>query len=146
MAVAAHYRYKKDSLTWTPDGASAIPLTGVQSIRFGQGGEVSDLTSDASELVQEQPLHGIKGRISVTLIAQQHMVLDLGAGVLTFDMERVKSGRGAVSGEDKTVEFSNAVLRDIDGGAGSAPGENVSLSFEAAADDNGDIFTITDEA
>lgn len=146
MAIAAHYRYKKATLTWTP-ASGAVNLTGVQSIRFGRGGTVTDLMSDSSELVQEQPLHGIKGRITVTLIAQEHMDIEPGAGVLAFDMERVKTGRGAVAGEDKTVEFGNATLRDQDGGVAIAPGESVTLQFEACADgEDGDIYTITDEA
>lgn len=146
MATAAHYRYKKDSLSWTPDGGSATPITGVVSLRFGKGGETTDLMSDASELVQEQPLHSIKGRIAVTTLSQDNAALELGNGVLSFTIERVKSGRGSVAGEDKDVAFNNAVLKDTDSGAGSGPGENTSLSFDAAEDDDGEIYTIEDAA
>ncbi|HEX3134088.1 MAG TPA: hypothetical protein VHX44_10965, partial [Planctomycetota bacterium] len=131
---------------WTPDGGEAIPITGLVSLRYGKGGETTDLMSDASELVQEQPLHSIKGRISVTTLNQLHSGLGLANGVLAFDIERVKSGRGAVEGEDKTVAFNNATLKDTDSGVGSGPGENTTLAFDAAEDADGEIYTIEDAA
>jgi hypothetical protein len=143
---AAHYRYKKDSLTWTPagEGAQAVDIEGVQSIRFGQAGETTKLMSDASENVQELPLHSILSTGTVTTLSQVAAELVLGAGVLAWTMERVKTGRGAVSGEDKEVSLPNAVLRAIDSGAGSQPGENTTLAFEGAEDDNGDVLLIGD--
>jgi hypothetical protein len=143
MAASPHYRYKTGTLEWTPDGGSAIPILGLQTLRFSEGGEVTDLMSDASELVQEQPLHSIKGAIEIGTLNQAHMALDLGAGSLTFDIERVKSGRGAVSSSAKTVTFGNAVLKSKVAPADSTPGGTTTLSFEAA-DDSGDIFTIVD--
>lgn len=142
--AAPHFRYKKDSLEWTPTGGSAIPITGVTALRYGKGGDTVDLMSDASEMVQEQPLSGIKGRISVSTINQLHTGLDLGAGELVFKLERVKSGRGAVSGDDQDVTFGNAVLKDTDGGAGTSAGEGTSLTFDAAEDGSGEIYTVAD--
>lgn len=143
--ASPHYRFKAASCSWDPETGAALTLLGIQSIRFGQSGETTDLMSDASELVQEQPLHSIKGTIEITLINQAHMGLALGAGALTFQIERVKSGRGAVASSAKTVTFGACVLKSITGGAGSQPGESVSLSIEAA-DNAGDIFTIADSA
>lgn len=140
-----HYRYKTGTLEWTPTGGAAVPLEGVQSLSFGEGGEVTDLMSDASELVQEQPLHSIKGSIEIGLLNQAHMSIDLGAGALTFELERVKSGRGAVAGGDKTVTFGNCVLTNKRAPADSQPGGVTTLSI-TAADDDGDIFTIANSA
>ncbi len=145
--AAKHFRYKKDTLYWTPDGGSAQQIKGVQSIRFGQGGEVTDLVSDASELVQEIPLGKIKGRVAITSLAQSDITaIALGAGALTFDIEQVKNGRGAVDGEDLTVDFPVCVVKDVDAGAGHNPGETASLSIDAVANDDGDIYTITSAA
>jgi hypothetical protein len=145
--AAPHYRYKADSLSWTPTGGSATPITGVQSIKYGEGGEVTDLMSNASELVEEMPLHGIKGRINVTVLDQAGAsALELGSGALTFDLEQVKTGRSAVSGADKTVSFGNAVLKDKDADVGSAPGGSATLAFDAADDGTGVIYSIADAA
>lgn len=139
--ASPHYRYKTGTLQWTPDGGAAVPLVGVQSINFGEGGETTDLVSDASELVQEQPLHSIKGSIEISLLNQAHMSLALGAGALTFRIERVKTGRGAVAAADLTVVFGNCVLKSKRAPADSQPGGATTLSIEAC-DDSGDIFTI----
>ena len=144
--AAAHYRYKTGTLTWTPDGGQAVNITGVVSIRFGVAGETTKLMSDASENVQELPLHSILASGTVTTLSQVAAELVLGAGVLAWTMEQVKTGRGAVSGEDKDVSLPNAVLRAIDSGAGSQPGENTTLAFEGAEDDNGDTLVIGDAA
>ena len=142
--AAKHFRYKKDTLEWTPDGGASTPITGVQSIRFGQGGEVTDLVSDASELVQEIPLGKIKGRLAVTSLAQAVISgLALGAGSLSFEIEQVKNGRGAVDGEDLLVEFPVCVIKDVDAGVDSAPGAAASLSLDCVADDDGNIFTVS---
>lgn len=143
---AHHYRYVKDSLTITPTGASAIDVDGVQSLRFGQGGETIDLMSDASELVQEIPLHRIKGRLTISTLDQGVIEIPLGACAVTFDIQRVKNGRGAVTGAGKTIAFPACVLKDIDSGAGSSAGETSSLSLDAADDGSGNIYTVTDEA
>lgn len=141
--ASPHYRIKSGTLEWTPDGASAIPLLGLQSLNFGEGGETTDLMSDASELVEEQPLHSIKGSIEISLLNQEHMAIDLGAGALTFEIERVKTGRGAVAGSAKTVTFGNCVLKSKRAPADSQPGGVTTLSIEAASD-SGDIYTIAD--
>lgn len=144
--AAAHFRYKKDTLTWTPSGADAIPVEGLINIRFNKSGETTKLTSDSSEVVQELPLHSIMASGTITTLAQAAAELELGAGVLAWTMERVKTGRGAVAGEDKECSIPNAVLRSVDGGVGAAPGENTTLAFEGAADDDGEVLLIEDAA
>lgn len=139
--ASPHYRYKTGTLVWTPDGVAAVPIIGLQSLNFGEGGETTDLMSDASELVQEQPLHSIKGSIEIGTLNQAHMSLDLGAGALTFKLERVKTGRGAVAGGDLTVTFGACVLKSKRAPADSQPGGTTTLSIEAA-DSAGDIYTI----
>src|SRR5688572_24591011 len=139
--ASPHYRYKTGSLEWTPSGGAAVPLLGLQTLNFGEGGETTDLMSDASELVEEQPLHSIKGSIEIGTLNQAHMSLGLGAGALTFEIERVRSGRGAVASSAKTVTFGNCVLKAKRAPADSQPGGVTTLSIEAANDD-GDIFTI----
>lgn len=145
--AAAHYRFKKDSLTYTPTGGAAVAITGVQSIRFGQGGETIDLMSDASELVQEAPLHRIKGRLTITTIAQAvASALVLGDGAIAFQIEQVKNGRGAVAGATKDVDFAACILKDVDAGVGSSAGETATLQLDAVEDGEGNIFTITTAA
>lgn len=141
--ASPHYRYKTGTLQWTPTGGAAVPIVGLQTLRFSEGGETTDLMSDASEMVQEMPLHSIKGAIEISTLNQAHMSLDLGAGALEFRIERVKTGRGAVSGSDKTVTFVNCVLKSKVAPADSQPGGTTTLSIEAA-DSDGDIFTIAD--
>jgi hypothetical protein len=145
MAASPHYRFKAGTLSWDPETGAAVTLLGAQKIDIGEGGETIDLMSDASELVQEQPLSGIKGRISITLLNQAHLALALGAGALTFHIERVKSGRGAVAGSTKSVTFSNATLKDKSAGFAGQAGESLTLVFDAAEDD-GDIFVLADVA
>ncbi len=141
--AAQHFRFKKDTLTWTPDGGAPVTIYGVQSIRFGEGGEVTDLVSDASELVQEIPLGKIKGRLSITTIAQAIVAgIALGAGAIGFTIEQVKNGRGAVSGEDLDVSFAVCVVKDRDAGVDSGPGASASLTIDAVGDDDGNIFTV----
>lgn len=146
MAAAAHYRYKKDSLEWTPDGGDAIPILGLQSIRFEEAGETTKLASDASENIQELPLSSIMASGTITTLSQLAAKIPLGAGVLAWTMERVKTGRGAVAGEDQECSIPNAVLKQRGGGVGSGPGETTTLGFEGAEDENGDTLIIEDAA
>jgi hypothetical protein len=142
--AAQHFRFKKDTLYWTPDGGAAVQILGVQSIRYGEGGEVTDLVSDASELVQEIPLGKIKGRLSITSLAQGVLgEVALGAGAIEFTIEQVKNGRGSVDGEDLAVAFPVCVLKDRDLGADSGAGASGTLMIDAVGDDDGNIFTVS---
>ena len=147
MTAAKHFRFKRGTLAWTPADGAAQSIGGVQAIRWGEGGEVVDLTSDASEFVEEIPLNKIKGRLSITSIAQADIAaIVLGAGAITFDIEQVKNGRGAVDGEDLTVTVPVCVVKDRDMGAGSSPGETASLAIDCVADDDGNLFTVESAA
>jgi hypothetical protein len=144
---AAHYRYKKDTLTWTPDGGGGpIDIEGLVSIRFDEQGETTKLISDDADTVQELPLHSIMASGSITVLSQLAGKIPLGGGVLAWTMERVKTGRGAVSGEDQDFSIPNAVLKGRSIGLGIVPGENTQLTFEGAADENGDTIIFDDAA
>lgn len=142
--MAANYRYQKDSLAWTPSGGSPASITGVSGISYSQGGSTIDLVADSNELIEAKPLAGISGRVSVTGINQAvAQALALGAGSLTFDIEQVKTGRGAVSGNDKTLTFAGAVLVSVNLEANSGPGGTYTLEFECADNGSGAIFAVT---
>jgi hypothetical protein len=144
--AAPHYRFKAGSLAITAaSGGDPITVTGVTSLKYGEGGEVSDLMSNASELVEEMPLHSIKGSLSVSSLAQAQDIA-LGAYTVTFDIEQVKTGRGAASGADKTVSFGNAVLKSKSADVNGVPGGGLTLEFDAADDGDGNIYTIADAA
>ena len=147
MTTPAHYRLKSETLQVTPSGQSAVDITGVQSVPFAYGGQTIDLASDSSEVIQEIVLNAIKGNLSIEGIAQlffNEATLPLGACSVTFTMERVATGRGAVSGADKIVTITNCVLVSKDTGVASGAGSNISLNFEVAADTNGKFFVFSD--
>jgi hypothetical protein len=141
----AHYRYKKDTLTWTPAGEeepTPLELVGVQAIEIVQEGQTTDIVQDSEELVQELPLAGIKGTLAITLNDQaQAALLEPGLGLLAWAMEPVASGRGPQPDADALlVEAAAAVLRRISVEALSGAGGGLSLDFEVGADEDGEIF------
>lgn len=140
--AAKHMRYKKNTLTFTPSGGAAVPITGVTGLTWRQGGQTTDLISDASELVQELPLATIKGEIGISTIAQEFAAggLALGAGTVAFTIEQVKSGRGAVAAADITVTAPNAVITDLSGAADSGAGASNSISVEVADKGSGALL------
>jgi hypothetical protein len=141
---AAHYRYKNASLSYTPDGGSAISIDGVSSIGFSVGGSVIDLSSDASDIVQETPIVGRKGTLSVTSLNQGLMqALDQGNGSVSFTLERVKSGRGAVAAADIQVTAANATLHTLDNSADSVPGGQLTLSWDIADNGSDGLFAFS---
>jgi len=141
----AHRRFKGGTAQWTPEGESPVTLTGVRMIRFGEGAQAVELIADGNEIVEEECLHSLKGRISVTILNQDHMAeLPLGLGAFQFDMEKVKSGRGAVAGADKRVTFGKCNLVDKDSGAGSEAGEETTLQMSAVDNGAGALYTYAD--
>lgn len=144
---AAHYRYKSGGLSITPAGESELNPNSVTTCNFSQGGQTTDLMSDASELVQELPLSSIKGALSISLLDQIGGAgIPLGAAVITITVERVKSGRGAVAAADKLITFTNAVIVSVDADVGQQAGGGSNLSIEVADDGSGNIYVISDPA
>jgi hypothetical protein len=138
----AHYRYKKDTLTWTPTGGAAIALTGVQALSIEKDGTTLDLVADSAEVIRALPLFGLKASASARLDDQGQIDgLALGGGALAWQMEPLRTGRGS-EGTCYQVSASKAVLRRIAASALSGAGGNLELGFEACDTGAGVIFSV----
>jgi len=140
-----NHRYKKGTLSLTPDGGSAVTPGSVTGLSYGEAGQSVDILSDGSEIVQDKPLEGLSASLSITCL--DHTVFDsLPLGkytAVTFDLEQVKTGRGAVSGADITFTASNVVLVSKGGNPSMGAGGELSLEFEIADAGDGTLYTIT---
>lgn len=140
-----NHRYKKGTLSATPDGATAVAIPSVTGLSYSEGGTTVDVMSDGSELVQDKPLEGLSGTLSVTT-TDHSLFASLPPGeytTLTFDLEQVKTGRGAVTGGDLTFTASNVVLASKNGNPSMGAGGEATYEFEIAGDGDGALYVIS---
>jgi hypothetical protein len=139
----AHYRVKKETVTWTPSGGSAASIYNIVRIECEVNGQTFDVLSDANHLVEDIALFGGKAKFRITTINQcAALAIVQGKGALAFTLEKVATGTGAASGADKAFAAGNSVMVNIQASADMTAGGTATLEIETA-NTSGALFTIT---
>lgn len=113
-AAITHVAY---TAAFTPTGGSAWNMTDLMDLSDSEDGDITELTTDASQVVNGMFSDNIKGEITVTCANLAHST-DAGAvigavGSLVIKYAKRSAGKGNVSSNYLAVTYANAVVRSV---------------------------------
>jgi len=127
MANAATYIIKSCSFKGTA-------IDGLEDVQFGQEGSVVSHNTDGQAVIAATFVDNIKGTVRVSSRNGLHLTtanFDIGStGSLVMVMQKRAAGKGATSGQDKTLTCSEAVLIRPGGNAPHSDRGTMELEFE----------------
>jgi len=112
--MAAGDTYLLKTVVFTPSGGSAITIDGIEDVQVRNGAQVVAHGADALFTVLAHFVDQGEGEITVRTRNQSHLInanMQPGAvGALVLTYQKRKAGKGAVSGQDRTITAAGAMV------------------------------------
>ena len=129
MAAAATYIIKSVTFKGTA-------IDGLEDVSFGQEGDTVSHNSDGQVVIAATFIDNIKGVVKVSSRNSSLMNVanfDIGSnGALVIVMQKRQSGKGAVAGQDKTMNAAEATVTRTSGSAPHSDRGTFDIEFECA--------------
>jgi len=143
MAAATTHTAK--SAGFTPSGGSLWSMTDLLEISEDENGDVTQLTTDNSQVVNGVWVSSIKGDITL-VVSDLSQLTNAGAvtgaaGALTVKYAKRQAGKGDVSGQYITVTYATVTLVGIRRRAGSTGNSQMEVMFSAYGTDGSTLKT-----
>ncbi len=143
--MAAAITHLAKSAAFTPSGGSAWNLTDLADLADGESGDISELVTDNSQVVNGMFANAIKGDISITCKDLSHSInagCAIGSvGSLAIRYGKRAAGKGLVASADVVVTYANAIVKDIRRNAGVTGDGTFSVVFGAYGTDGSTVKT-----
>lgn len=130
---------------FTPSGGSAWNHTDLQEISESEAGDVTELTTDVSQVVNGMFVDNIKGEITI-VVTDLSQTTNAGAaigsvGSLAIHYGKRAAGKGNVASSDLIMTYAAAILRSIGRHAGVTGHGTLTMTFGAYGTDGTTVKT-----
>jgi hypothetical protein len=135
-AAVTHIAY---SAVFTPAGGSAWNITDLLDISEGDGGNVTELTTDNSQVINGKFIDSISGKITLQSSSLAHTTdaaAVIGAvGALVVKYAKRSAGKGNVASNYLTVTYASVMLESMARHGGAVGASSLSIEFGAYGTD-----------
>lgn len=132
--------YQLKTAAFTPAGGSLINLTSLADLNWSRGGSRLNWSSDGAVAVQAQHMEDLEDSVELSLMDQSilhsaNLAVGIGGSLVIVLQARAANGKGATSGQDKTLTFANAIVTGLSAGSPHRGVGSAQISFSCVDPD-----------